>query len=405
MDQENMDKAFRASELIVQYLENSLDDDGSQELDSWIEASDENRLLFSELTDPEQLQLHLLEFDRINAGKKAALRKVKRRIFMRRMSILGFIPLVALRYVAAAALVGGIVFTGIYLYKLQQRSTEKAGTTRPADPTGIPIGDGNSVILTLGDGSSVALDSTRMGLLAQEGGANILKQQDDKIVYDAGTQSTDPVKRNAVQTPKGKTYQVILPDGSKVTLNALTKLEYPTAFTEGKRNITLSEGEAYFEIVNDNNKPFRVEVAGMNITVTGTQFNVNAYKNEPSVKSTLFEGGVKITNSNTLEIGLKPGQQLVYDTVAKGYKIVDNADLDATAAWLNNLFNLDNADVPTLMREISRWYDVDIVYANDIPKGHFEGQIPRNMDFAELVKVLNEGGIKTKLDGRKLIVY
>ena len=194
-----------------------------------------------------------------------------------------------------------------------------------------------------------------MGLLAQEGGANILKQQGDQILYDAGTQSTDPIERHAVQTPKGKTYRVILPDGSKVTLNALTKLEYPTAFTKDKRNITLSEGEAYFEIVNDNNKPFQVDVAGMNITVIGTQFNVNAYKNEPSVKSTLFEGGVRITDNNTLEVNLKPGQQLIYDTVAKGFKIERNADLDATAAWLNNLFNLDDADVPTLMREIGRY--------------------------------------------------
>jgi ferric-dicitrate binding protein FerR (iron transport regulator) len=399
----NVEQALRASELIVKYLENSLEDDEPQELDSWTEESEENRLLFSELTDPEQLQMHLLEFDRINAGKKAAWRKVKRQIFIRKLNIFRFIPLVALRYVAAAALVGGIVFTGIY--NQQQGSKETARAGRPTDPKSIPVGDGNSVVLTLGNGSSIALDSTRMGLLAQEGGANILKQQGDQILYDAGTQSTDPVERHAVQTPKGKTYRVILPDGSKVTLNALTKLEYPTAFTKDKRNITLSEGEAYFEIVNDNNKPFQVDVAGMNITVIGTQFNVNAYKNEPSVKSTLFEGGVRITDNNTLEVNLKPGQQLIYDTVAKGFKIERNADLDATAAWLNNLFNLDNADVPTLMREIGRWYDVDIVYANGIPKGHFEGQIPRNMDFPELLKVLNAGGIKTKLDGRKLIVY
>lgn len=403
MDQ-NIDKALRASELIVKYLEGSLEDDEPQELDSWTEESDENRLLFSELTDPDQLQLHLMEFDRLNAGKNAALRKVRRQIFIRKMNIFRLVPRAALRYVAAAALVGGIVFTGIYLYNLQQTPKETAAAGKPTDPKTISVGDGNAVVLTLGSGSSVVLDSTRVGLLAQEGGVNVLKQ-DNQIVYDAGTKNTGPVQRNAVQTPKGKMFQVVLPDGSRVTLNALTRLEYPTAFTEGKRSIILSEGEAFFEVVNDNNKPFRVDVAGTSITVTGTQFNVNAYKNEPVVKSTLFEGGVKITNGSTLEIGLKPGQQLVYDTVAKGYKIVDNADLDATAAWLNNLFNLDNADVPTLMREISRWYDVDIVYANGIPEGHFEGQIPRNMDFAELVKVLNEGGIKTKLDGRKLIVY
>lgn len=402
MDQQNLDKAFHASELIAKYLQNSLEDDEPQELDSWIEESNENRQLFSELTDPEQLQQYLQDFERINAGKKAALRKIRRKIFMRKVKVFQFIPLAVLRYVAAAAVIGAIVITGLYLYNQQSANKQTTANRYQGNPQDIAIGDGNAVILELSNGTLVELDSSKMGLLAQEGGVNVLKQQGDRIMYDAGSQSSGPVALHSIRTPKGKTYQVVLPDGSKVTLNALTKLEYPTVFTGNKRTISL-HGEAYFEIVNDRNKPFMVDVAGMNITVTGTQFNVNGYENEPVVKTTLFEGGVKITAENVMEVGLKPGQQLVYDSVAKAYKIA-NPDMDATVAWLNNLFNLDNADVPTLMREISRWFDVDVVYANGIPDGHFEGQIPRNMDFAEIIKVLNAGGIKTKLEGRKLIV-
>jgi transmembrane sensor len=401
MDDQNMDKAFRASELIAKYLEDTLEANEPQELDSWIEESDENRRLFSELTNPAQLQAYLQEFDRINAGKGAALRKIRQRIFMRKMKVFGFVPVVVLRYVAAAAVIAAIAVTGIYLYNRQAPQKAAASKTQ-GDPGDIPIGDGNAVILTLSDGSTVALDSAKTGLLAQQGGVNVLKQG-DQIFYDAGSQNPGITAINSIRTPKGKTYQVVLPDGSKVTLNALTQIEYPTVFAGRNRNVSL-EGEAYFDIAADRNKPFTVDVAGTRITVTGTQFNVNGYGNEPTVKTTLFEGGVKITDAGTLEVSLKPGQQLVYDTAAKGYKI-GNPDMDATIAWLNNLLNLDNTDVPTLMREIARWYDVEIVYANRIPDGHFEGQIPRNLDFAELVKVLNEGGIKTRLDGRKLVVY
>lgn len=403
MDQQNLEKAFRASELIVKYLQNELQPDESQELDSWTEESDENRALFSELTNTEQLQRDLLEFERLNAGKRAALRKIRRKLFMRRAKLFGIVPLVVLRYVAAAAVVGGLVLVGLYFFNQQDKIQAPVAKTTGDPAKNIPIGDGNPVLLTLSNGKTVELDSSKMGLLAQEGGVNVLKQQGDQIMYDAGSQSAGPASRHAIQTPRGKTYQVVLPDGSKVTLNALSKLEYPTAFTEGKRNITLSEGEAFFQIVNDRNKPFQVEVAGVNVMVTGTEFNINAYKNEAVVKSTLFEGGIKVTNNNTLELDLKPGQQLIYDSVSKDHKLIP-ADLEATAAWMNNLFNLDNADIPTLMREISRWFDVDVIYSNGIPKGNFEGQIPRNMDFPDLLRVLNAGGIKTKLEGRKLII-
>ena len=401
IDDQNLDPAFRASELIVKYLEDSLLEDEPQELDSWIEESDSHRVLFSELTDPVRLNESLTEYYNIDKDKKATLRKLKRRLSIGRM-IFGFVPLIVLRYVAVAAFVGGLIFTGIYISRQTRPVTPSSGFAKK-EKTIVP-GDGNQVVLTLANGSKIQLDSSGNGLLAQEGGVEVLKQKDGQVIYNANKQGGGPVSMNSIQTPRGRMFEVVLPDGSRVTMNALTKLNYPTAFTGSKRSVTLSEGEAYFQVVNKKNQmPFEVGVAGMSVTVTGTEFNINAYKNETVVKSTLFEGGVKITK-DAVEIPLKPGQQVMYDSVTKNFKLIPNADLDATSAWRMNLFNLDNTDIPTLMREISRWFDVDVVYANEIPKGHFEGQIPRNMDFAELIRVLNEGGIKTKLEGRKLIV-
>jgi transmembrane sensor len=402
MDQQKLDKAFRASELIAKYIQNSLNEDESRELDSWIETSSENRQLFSELTNPEELQIFIRQFEITEAQKKAALRRIELRIFPQRAKRYSFIFLPVMRYVAAAAVIVAIVIAGLYLY--EQRLTARQTVAQRGQPysPNIRIGDGNAVVLKLGDGSLVELDSSKTGLLAEEGGVKVLTQHGGHILYQAVSQSPGRALVHAIKTPKGRTCQVVLPDGSVVTLNALTRLEYPTAFTGDKRNVSL-EGEAFFQIVNNRKKPFKVTVAGMSIAVTGTRFNINAYRNEPVVKTTLFDGEVKITAEKLPAVGLKPGQQLVYDSAAKAHRI-ENPDMDEAAAWLDNLFNFDNADVPTLMREIARWFDVEIIYINGIPEGHYEGQISRNADFAEVLKVLNAVGIKTKLEGRKLMV-
>lgn len=402
MDQQNLDKAFRASELIAKYIQNSLNEDESRELDSWIETSSENRQLFSELTNPEELQTCLRQFEITDAQKKAALRRIELRIFPPKARLYRLVRLPALRYVAAAAVIVSLFVAALYFFG--QRLTGRQSVEQGGQPDlpNIPVGDGNAVVLKLGDGTVLEFDSTKTGLLAQEGGVKVLLQRGGRIMYQADTQSAQAVSVHSIRTPKGRTCQVVLPDGSEVILNALTKLEYPTAFRGDKRNVSL-EGEAFFQIVKDRKKPFMVKVAGLNIAVTGTRFNINAYRNEPVVKTTLFDGEVKITTEKLPEIGLKPGQQLVYDSAAKQHRI-ENADMDEAAAWLDNLFNFDNADVPALLREIARWFDVEIIYTNGIPEGHYEGQISRNSDFAEVLKILNAVGIKTRLDGRKLFV-
>jgi len=398
MEQQKLNEAFNASELIVAYLKGTLTDKQEQELDSWLEDSDENRALFSELSDTDRLNESLSEFYKFETQKKAAFRKIKRTLFLRNVKVFGIIPLIALRYVAAAALIG-IIATGIYFYIKRNAPASKPDIVKKASD--VPPGDGNQVVLTLADGTKIQLDSSSNGVVAHQSGTEILKQKDGQVIYHSNGASA--ASMNSISTPKGKQHELILPDGSRVWLNALSKIDFPTAFTGRERNISLS-GEAFFEVVKDKSKPFHVNVDGMDVRVTGTRFNINAYKDETTVKSTLFEGGVKVTKEE-ITLDLTPGQQALLDPKTNKIKLVKNADLEATAAWKDGVFYLNNIDVATLMRQAARWYDIEVEYPNGVPGVTLFGEIDRNTNLSELMKVLNESGIRTRLDGKTLQVF
>ena len=142
----------------------------------------------------------------------------------------------------------------------------------------------------------------------------------------------------------------------------------------------------------------------MDVRVTGTSFNINAYKDEARVRSTLFEGGIKVTKEE-ITMDLLPGQQLQLDPKTNQVKLIKNADLEATAAWKDGVFYLNNVDVATLMRQAARWYDIEVEYPNGVPAVNLYGEIDRNTNLSELMKVLNESGIKTRLDGKTLQIF
>jgi transmembrane sensor len=404
MDQK-IEGAFKASDLIVKHIQGILTHKEQQELDNWVEQSEENRTLFYELSNPLQLNLMLEEFYRIDEGTKAAQERVEKRLSERR-KVYGIIPVRMVRYVAAAAIAGALIL-GIYIYNKRQNATVPASEIAKTEAD-IKPGDGNQVILTLADGRQIPLDSIGNGLLAQQGNTEILKQKDGQIIYQADETGQGIVSNNTIQTPKGKQHELILPDGSRVWLNALSKLDFPSAFTGKDRKVSLS-GEAYFDIVTDKLKPFHVNVDGIDVKVTGTEFNINSYKNEAVVKSTLFEGGVKITKDE-ISFDLPPGMQLQLDPNvkldpgSKQFKLV-KADLEATAAWRNGVFYLDNTDVATLMREAARWYDIEVEYPNGMPHVQLFGEIDRNTNLSELMKVLEVNGIKSRLQGKTLIIF
>ena len=313
--------------------------------------------------------------------------------------------------VAAAVIV---VTISAYLYKhyhSNEASLEPVVNKTPPVNTDITPG-GNKALLTLADGKQIVLENAESGLLAREENTSINKQDGDILVYKAqGTKMVKP-SFNTISIPRGGHYQVVLPDGSKVWLNASSSLRYPTAFTGVERIVEL-RGEAYFEVEKDKNRPFIVTVINdhryhdigsnnMRIEVLGTHFNVMAYADEPDAVTTLLEGSVKISNRLT-NVLLKPGQQALLN---KADNIsVSAGDTEGAVAWKNGYFKFSNENIRSVMNKISRWYDVDIAYKGKIPEKSLWGTVSRFENVSEVLDMLASTGIvHFQLEGRKVMV-
>ena len=277
----------------------------------------------------------------------------------------------------------------------------------------------NGAILTLGDGRQIVLDSTNSGFSTTEGNARITKGSKDQLTYKtapgtpaagkpiAGTSAAStPAEMvyNTLSTPRGRKISVVLADGTKVWLNAASSIKYPTVFA-GKERLVEISGEAYFEVAGDVTKPFTVKKMGSNyaVQVLGTHFNVNAYDDEEVIKTTLLEGAVRIRNKTVNHI-LKPGQQAVVGKDQDEITIVPDINTSEVMAWKNGLFNFDRADIYTVMRQIGRWYDVDIEYKGRITR-HFGGSISQDVNVSQVFKMLElTGAVRFSIEGRKIIV-
>ncbi len=266
---------------------------------------------------------------------------------------------------------------------------------------------GNKAILMLANGSRIVLDEAKNGELTQQGNIVINKEKDGILTYRVKPGNTEKNQNetalNSIVTPRGGQYQVVLPDGSKVWLNAASTLKFPTVFTGNERNVGLI-GEAYFEIAKNPSKPFHVTSSGQTIEVLGTHFDVNAYNDEPVIKTTLLEGSIKLSSGSKTAI-LKPGQQAtISPTGSAPIRVNSNIDADAIMAWKNQLFEFNHDDIQTVMRQVGRWYDVDIEYEGNIPEDRFEGKISRNVNVSQILRILELSGINFKIEGKKIIV-
>ena len=263
------------------------------------------------------------------------------------------------------------------------------------------LAGGNRAVLTTSDGNVIILDSMQNGTLQQ--GNTKVKKQGGLLIYDAAGlyNSGATVIYNTLSTPRGGQYEVILPDGSKVWLNAASSLHFPTVFAGSQREVELT-GEAYFEIAKNKKQPFQVKVGEMQIKVIGTHFNVNAYVDENEIKTSLLEGSVKITRDNESSL-LQPGQQAIVDKKEDKTKIA-NVDMNEVMAWKNGFFQFEGSDITTIMRAISRWYDVEIVYEGKIPVRRFRGKIGRDVQLSEVLKILQLSNVKFRVAGKKIFV-
>jgi ferric-dicitrate binding protein FerR (iron transport regulator) len=261
---------------------------------------------------------------------------------------------------------------------------------------------GNKATLTLGNGSQIVLDSARNGLLVQQGNTKIIKSANGHIAYNKTLTGTSTPIYNTMTTPRGGKYDLQLSDGTRVWLNASSSITYPIVFSGTERRVTIT-GEAYFEVAKNKDMPFKINVNGQEeVQVLGTHFNIMAYNDEPMIKTTLLEGSVKIVRNKTTGM-LKPGQQAQLTTDGK-LSVTDDADINAVMAWKNGQTLFVNEDIKTIMRRVSRWYDVDVDYQGDIPARLFTGGISRESNLSVLLKVLELNKIHFKAAGKKLIV-
>lgn len=272
----------------------------------------------------------------------------------------------------------------------------------------IPAGK-DKAVLTLGDGTRIILDDAQNGILAKQGGRSILKTSNGELIY-AFSQAIAPaapmstaalVSYNTIETPKGGKFQVKLPDGSKVWLNAASSLRFPIAFSGSKREVHL-KGEAYFEVAPDSMRVFEVITRNQKVQVLGTHFNINAYGDEPTVNTTLLEGSVKIsdlrTNASQL---LKPGEQSI---LSESIEIVNVDNVEKSVAWKDGYFQFYESDIQTVMRQIGRWYDVDVRYEGEIPHHRFGGEIERSLSLLQVLKILEKTQVHFRLEGKEVIV-
>jgi transmembrane sensor len=260
----------------------------------------------------------------------------------------------------------------------------------------------NKAILTLSNGRRLSLTDAKTGNLIKEGKHLIRKTNDGTLSYENdGRLSNDhELTFNIITTPRGGQWSVILPDGTKVLLDAASSIRYPVSFTGNTRKVEVT-GQAYFEVVHNAAQPFLVTTKGQVIEVVGTKFNINAYDDEPFIKTTLQEGAVKVSISNSPVLALKPGQQSI---LQNNRLSVSDANMEEAFAWKNGYISLNNENIESIMRKLSRWYDIDVEYKGTIPSITLIGEIPRNTALSRVLKVLEASNFHFTLEGKKIII-
>ncbi|WP_247237774.1 FecR family protein [Telluribacter sp. SYSU D00476] len=302
-----------------------------------------------------------------------------------------------MQYAAAAV----IILTGFGVwYSFENSQENERVQPQIVESSSIRPG-GNKALLTLADGSAIALDQVQQGVLARQGDVEISKQQDGIVVYSAKSASKSTATGiNTLTTPKGGQYEILLPDGSKVWLNASSSIRFPSLFAATERRVEIT-GEAYFEVAKDRSKPFRVRFNDSEVLVLGTSFNIMAYPDEETSKTTLVEGSVSISNVHQ-QAKLVPGQQAA--VLSTGQIRTRYIPVDEAVAWRKGMFHFKNAGVEEVARQLARWYDVDIEYQGQVPVKQFTGSVSRQVELSELVGMLRYAGVNCRIQDKKIII-
>jgi transmembrane sensor len=385
-----MTTSKRIEELVIRHLEGKLNASEQQELQDWMNRSPDNRKAVESFLDEDLLLANIRHLyqskDRIWEKVQAALpdeRPVRMQGWKR-------------MFVVAAMLVVLVGSAWLFLRDKPVRTITQS-TLLPDNDITAP--QSTKAILTLDDGTTIMLDSAQNGTIATYDQTHIRKTGEGQISYDGN--SSNSIHYNVLTNPRGsKLISLILNDGTRVWLNSESSLKYPTSFNGKERKVEIT-GEAYFEVTKNTSMPFIVSTGNTDIRVLGTHFNVNAYDDESVKKITLLEGVVKISKENNVRL-LAPGQQALINESGK-IDLIKNTDIDEVMAWKNGLFNFKKADMTALMKQVARWYNVEVVY-EEIPAGTYSGDISRNTNLSNVLKILEYNGVHSRIENKKIII-
>ena len=386
--------------LLIKYLDGKATPDELGRLSDYLTEAPEEEVwmeLMEELMttepalsgyDPAAWQPFVEVLKRKNAGEGSSRGAAVHRIHFLKRS----------RWWAAAAIL--LLVGGAWLWTRMNKPSSP-DLSKQETPLKDLLPGGNRAILTLAGGKQIVLDSAANGLLTQQGNARVQKLADGQLAYQRIHEKSTEILYNTLSTPRGGQYQLTLPDGSRVWLNAASSVTYPTAFTGAERTVKIT-GEAYFEVVHNDHQPFRVQAGDQLVEDIGTAFNVNAYSDEPGVRTTLVTGKVKVSRGAAARL-LSPGQQA--QSHGGDILLVPNADVTQALAWKNGVFAFRDADLPTVMRQLARWYDIDVEYDGPVPTGAFDGEIGRSLTLKQVLQGLANTRINyTIINNHKIII-
>lgn len=386
---------FEKADLLFRYLRDELRAEERTMVEEWLAADENNQKLADQFKDQMALEKEMALFssnDRKKAWESIAARTGSgaRMVPLRkRRKVL--LPVAAL---ALLCVVGG----WLIWHTPAQKSADikRDAVAQAANP---PANTGK-VRLTLANGAVIELDETGDGALYEDSSSKLLKKNGELLYQSKDDEAGTLAAYNMIHTPVGRQYRVVLPDKSKVWLNAASSLRYPTTFRDSARVVELS-GEAYFEVAKNKSMPFIVKAGETKVEVVGTHFNVMAYPDEKTTRTTLLEGSVIVSDPKERK-KMRPGQEAI---AGNGIRLAE-ADPQAAVAWKQGFFNFENADIAMVMRQLRRWYDVDVVYEKGIvPDIHFSGIISRNSSVQQVITMINmSGNLQMEIQGRKVLV-
>jgi ferric-dicitrate binding protein FerR (iron transport regulator) len=394
-------QSFEKASLVLRHLQGELNPQEEEIVAAWLAEAEGNRRFLEKIKDEQQISQELEFFASLDTAK--AWQKVARQTTAPPKVRNLWHSLEGWKY-AAAVLV--LVAAAISLVQAFYPINKDAGLAQKTemrqagpDPALDIRSGGNKARLTLADGSVIMLQEVANGTLQEQNGVKILKQ-DGRLTYQFSAKAgKGAVAYNTIATPVGGQYMVVLPDGSKVWLNSASSLRFPTFFAGKARSVDL-HGEAYFEVAQNKKNPFRVKAGATTVEVLGTHFNVMAYPDEHAANTTLLEGSVKVSHGVASRI-LVPGQQA---QISRGIKLVA-VDVAEAVAWKNGLFQFNNTDLGSIMRQLQRWYGIEVAYVDEVQSQHFTGLISRNTALSQVLKMLEvSGDIRFDLRDRKVTV-